>query len=60
MARTLRLDEETERLVAIAAASQRSTRHAYIVRAVRAQLLRDGQRDRGGPLAAALDKHGKD
>lgn len=52
---TLRLPDDLHRLAAIAAASRRQSLHAWLVGAVRSQLLRDARTKEGVALAAALD-----
>jgi hypothetical protein len=44
------------RIVRIAAGAREVSANAYCVAAIRAALLRDGSRDKLGPVAAALDQ----
>ena len=56
MAIMLRLPGEIHDLARIAAAARRRSLNTWICAAVRAQILREAWRDRGGPLAAALNQ----
>lgn len=53
--RTLRLDEQMDTLVRIAAAAQGKSVHAWILDAIRGQLLQQARTKAGAAIAAALD-----
>ena len=52
----VRLPEDLHDLARIAAAARRRSLNAWIGDAIRAQVLRQGHRDKLGPVAAALNQ----
>lgn len=52
----LRLPADLHDLLRLAAATRRQSMQAYMLAAIRAQMLRDAGTQRGAPLAAALER----